>query len=478
MSSLRSIAIFYLFFISSLVASPLQDSRPSTSVLVEVTNGVHEPQSSFPSFPSRNISRNPPALLRKSQELKLWRARPLGAIVPIQIAAPLLEQFYQSIATQVNEQWSSHPAMTNIWIKWGALDLVFRSPGEPIPWSLVARVAQKMLTATRLGWVGTYELLYLNDQASQSVGVILQMGTQQTGVEAGSLPSIRHRSLKARTATTTALVKRSDFALTFYKIYGAILPISLAAQSARIFFDAVNFHARYSWFLKEPSALFTVTGGPFQLSVSCLGSTVPWPIVANVAHDLSIMASRGLVNNFDAYYTDPGTLITIAISLRLTKEISGRMPPRFISPRMKRSIQQDKLPATLPKPLVTTRSPTGKGKSIKVTKFTSITALVPTALIASRFEDFYNILALRIETGQYAHLLPSKEVTLSIWDFELSFSCSQMNVPWGFIISFIIDMADMSSRSWTGFYEAMFKGDRPLGEVIIHIAMKLKEKGK
>ena len=111
-----------------------------------------------------------------------------------------------------------------------------------------------------------------------------------------------------------------------------------------------------------------------------------------------------------------------------------------------------------------------------MTKWRSIYALVPTPLVAAKIEDFYNIIALKIETGQFRSWAPSKEIILILWDFELSFTCDKMIVPWSFVYSFVLDMGDWSSRAFTGLYEVTVRGDGPLSGLVFLIKMKLRDR--
>ena len=114
---------------------------------------------------------------------------------------------------------------------------------------------------------------------------------------------------------------------------------------------------------------------------------------------------------------------------------------------------------------------------LRLTHFVKTAALVPCAIAAARFEDFYNIIALKIETGQLVNKAPSKYVTCSLWDFELSFYCDTMIVPLSFVQAFAIDMAEWSSKQFSGFYEATVRGEGPLTGLVFVVKMSLKGKG-
>ncbi len=138
------------------------------------------------------------------------------------------------------------------------------------------------------------------------------------------------------------------------------------------------------------------------------------------------------------------------------------------------------LPAP-PTPPLRPRAPnpsSSMSPGIRIASFVQTTALVPGALAASKLEDFYTIIATKIETGYFADWPPSKTVAFWRWDFELIFSSDKINVPLSFVQAFAIDMAEWSSRQFTGFYEATVVGEGPLSGLVIFVQMRLRGNGR
>ena len=77
-----------------------------------------------------------------------------------------------------------------------------------------------------------------------------------------------------------------------------------------------------------------------------------------------------------------------------------------------------------------------------------------------------------------ANRVPSKTVVCSLWDFELVFSCEKINVPLSFVQAFAIDMAEWSSKQFTGFYVATVRGEGALNGLVFMVQMRLKGKGQ
>ena len=275
--------------------------------------------------------------------------------------------------------------------------------------------------------------------------------------------------------------KRGSVSPTSLKVYGEIAPISVAAPYVKAFFDAIAAEASNAWTSRSESTLLTVTQGPFQLTVSCLGTKIPWPFLVSAAEKFSSLADRFWVNTFDAYFEDTESDMTIAISLRLLKEARALGAMTLSQPGRRRNLQSRKgLPAP-PTPPLRPRAPnpsSSMSPGIRIASFVHTTALVPGVLAASKLEDFYTIIATKVETGYFADRAPSKTVAFLLWDFELIFSCDKINVPWSFVQAFAIDMAEWSSRHFTGFYEATGVGEGPLSGLVIFVQMRLRGKGR
>ncbi|KAL6713810.1 hypothetical protein ACLMJK_008302 [Lecanora helva] len=223
----------------------------------------------------------------------------------------------------------------------------------------------------------------------------------------------------------------------------------------------------------RPSALFTVTQGQFQLTVSCMGASVPWSIVTSLARKLSLLTGSQFPSIFDAYYMDTSTSIPLWISFR----VIGTEAASAISSRPRVSIPHRRELAPPATPASSKRSIIPRANDnpvLHLTKFKKTLVLLPTALAVSRFEDFYDVIALKIETGQFSNWLPSKQILLQMWDWELEITCDKMSIPWTFVQAWAIYMSHMSSQQFTGFYEAVVRGDGPLNGLVFLVRMQTK----
>ena len=72
------------------------------------------------------------------------------------------------------------------------------------------------------------------------------------------------------------LMRRSNIKLIIYKTHEFIYPVYPASGYIMEFFNAVAVESMIHWSrFHRPPALFTVTQGQFQLTISCMGGTVP-----------------------------------------------------------------------------------------------------------------------------------------------------------------------------------------------------------
>ena len=267
MSIFKTILVIGLCLVSILTANPIHRVEELDFVPAKVLQVLHGPRSQHRASNTNgklcNSSDRLCKLHRRTQDFYIWRARPHELLFPVHYAAPALREFYNAILTQVNEQWSLLAPVPSFGIKQGNLELYFRSVGGPIPWSVVARFAHKMLCATQLGWLGTYEIIYQNGAANQAVVVTLRIANNQLQLPQHDLT--KSRTVKA--AKRTDLKKRASIRLISFKVHDGIVPLSVAAPCAKAFFDAIVAEASNAWTSQSEAALFTVTQGPFQLTV-------------------------------------------------------------------------------------------------------------------------------------------------------------------------------------------------------------------
>ncbi|KAL8682486.1 MAG: hypothetical protein Q9186_001433 [Xanthomendoza sp. 1 TL-2023] len=84
--------------------------------------------------------------------------------------------------------------------------------------------------------------------------------------------------------------------------------------------------------------------------------------------------------------------------------------------------------------------------------------IVPVAAAAMYLEQFFEVVALRIETGYWANTLPTNYRVFHMWNFELSFYSLHATIPWDFIQAYVLDMVDDIQKGFTGLYHEHLLG--------------------
>lgn len=114
---------------------------------------------------------------------------------------------------------------------------------------------------------------------AEALVVTLGVSSRQTGLATRSDASGRGNVQGTEVLTAVpkiALVKRNQIKLVSFKPYSYLFPASIAAAQMRDFFDAVWLESTYRWpNERPPSDFFSISLGSFQLTISCLGATVP-----------------------------------------------------------------------------------------------------------------------------------------------------------------------------------------------------------
>ena len=108
--------------------------------------------------------------IRSAHRLAIAEASRHTQIVPVQYAATSLWLFYSAIQKKALGPWASMPMEADLWMTLGNLRICFGSL-HGVPWSFVAWFAGKMLTATSMGFTGTYDQMYLDPYNPEHGGV-------------------------------------------------------------------------------------------------------------------------------------------------------------------------------------------------------------------------------------------------------------------------------------------------------------------
>lgn len=104
--------------------------------------------------------------------------------------------------------------------------------------------------------------------------------------------------------------------------------------------------------------------------------------------------------------------------------------------------------------------------------FKTFSTIVPGILAASYITDFLDIVALRIETGEWGHEPPAQQRVIHMWNFELSFHSLNTAIPWDFIQAYVIELADDIGKGFVGTFDEYMVG--MINGVATAVTVKLK----
>lgn len=103
--------------------------------------------------------------------LGLRHSHLIAAIEPADSAARALEDFYSAILFAAIHVWPHSPPEPSFAFRYGAFELLMSSAGGPIPWEWMVDFARMLQSATALGFVSTYHMVFANPDRSHAICV-------------------------------------------------------------------------------------------------------------------------------------------------------------------------------------------------------------------------------------------------------------------------------------------------------------------
>ncbi|KAL8921371.1 MAG: hypothetical protein Q9172_004064 [Xanthocarpia lactea] len=113
------------------------------------------------------------------------------------------------------------------------------------------------------------------------------------------------------------------------------------------------------------------------------------------------------------------------------------------------------------------------GFDLETRQIQSLGIIVPTQVAARYLIDFFETVALRIETGVWADSAPTNYRIIHMWDFELSFYSMHANIPWDFIQAYVIDVVADIEKGFTAVYYEHLSGVINGIAAVITVGMRL-----
>lgn len=97
----------------------------------------------------------------------------------------------------------------------------------------------------------------------------------------------------------------------------AMAPVTNAAKFLESFYSSIAINAAGAWQALPQRDSFRIIEGPFALSFTCLGDTIPWSFVKDMADRLWECTCLGMSQLFDAVFVTDARDIAVAVSLTL-----------------------------------------------------------------------------------------------------------------------------------------------------------------
>ena len=95
--------------------------------------------------------------------------------LPKAVVAPIFSKFYGDLMMEVMKVAEDNP-LSRLLFQQGLFRLEFSSPAnEPIPWQVIYRFANNLLTNTNLGFTSTYNAVYLHQPSGTQIAVRLSL---------------------------------------------------------------------------------------------------------------------------------------------------------------------------------------------------------------------------------------------------------------------------------------------------------------
>lgn len=512
-----------LILVSPSVASP-QNSvlSPRTSALTHLDDASSPSATSATSDIFLEIGGHATSRrhdLRRRQGLRMFHAEHVRQIIPVQLAVPGLKLFYGTLIAFVEHERRLTAPLPDVFLSLGNLRLRMSS-ATPIAWDFVSRFCHKLLTSAVLGFTGTYNIVYADPEIGQIVTVTLRVIDHETGLQArsnaptgfqaplsSSTSAISHAQYTSYSMGRT-LDKRARSVMNLewntYKLKAIIMPAALAVQMTKAFYESVMSKAfDEQWKPSPSSSLFTIREGAFELTVSCLGGAVPMETLYTFSQRMADFASHGWLPLYDVYYSDGSMGARVAIALRIIDASLPLLQP-WQPPRRSRSASRKTNPAPIlhrrfpnqisshPKPEPRTLAGLSRNGPFSILSrrgvntprtthllplhFQHLASISPISTASLFLQDFYDSIALKIETGFWGAVSPRHLVIFERWNFQLMFHSHAEAVPWDFIQNFVIEMSDYAAKGFTSAYDARFGAMKAAGEVYVSVTLRLVDK--
>lgn len=338
-------------------------------------------------------------------------------------------------------------------------------------------------------------------------------------LENGTLYHTVHKSIYGvlEPVKAATLNKRSRLDIIHATHLRAIVPVDIAAAGLKIFYAALLAKVEI-WRAGQPVPDVSIVIGNLRLALSS-ATPISWDFVERFGYKMLRATFLGFTGTYTILYADAEGGQMITIDLRVIDHATGlearsrkSRPPKQIQSALSLRASASILAHTeasidkalrssfqAPKRILKDKETSSKSDhesknllssastrrdlrtrtfpifDLRSIKFRALSFLTPTMVAAQYLEDFYDLIALKIETGFWGNQGPLHYVTFERWNFQLSFSSYAQAVPWDFIYNLALEMSDYAQKGFTPIFEQTFAAETPAGHVYVNVVFKLLE---
>ena len=293
--------------------------------------------------------------------------------------------------------------------------------------------------------------------------------------------------------------------------YEYIAPVEIAVKSLDFFYEAIVLKASGAWRNLPQEKTLTFTDGNLALSLLS-DAPIPWNFVIHFANTMAHATEPGVTTTYNIISQDAMLSASVAIALRVIDHATGfegrsqssrkfegvklytdysfpslrtklrvKKQQEFQLASRSRSVSVSSTKAReSPVLSLEPRTPplSTVSKVFRLQKFHVTAIITPITLVASYLEDFYDLIALKVETGFWNSVPPMHSLVLKRWNYQLKFFCYAAPVPWDFIQEVAIDMSEWAAKGFTAQFDAVYKAVDQFGkEIFVSVAMEFMNNG-
>ena len=147
-----------------------------------------------------------------------------------------------------------------------------------------------------------------------SIDTLPERGLAPYKASAGSI----HKRMMPNFSRNTGLVHRVSFTS-----FSLITPIATAARALEEFYAEVAVKASTIWATLPQRQAMNLQLGHFRLNFQCVGDTIPWNFVKQLADSLWECACHQFTDLFEVIYMDSLQKIAVKVWLEIVEHSSG-----------------------------------------------------------------------------------------------------------------------------------------------------------